>query len=254
LEEKNAAIAAQREEERETKRLASMQEVRPYDMAREKVAELLGQLRGKTADNLPKINEDASVDPSLEETRDKIAECKQMQADEIMALEAMIPEEDFVISNASKLPELKEKLEQMEIDSIAKHPPISYFIKLDIDDYRDANPADGEKNDSMDLNALLLLRVTLPSLYLNSSGEGTSPAPHWDFESVMVTDKKAYCSADKPLESLAWLNEDQIKQDMSKQAKEDLLPYPCVYEMAVTLLSENIFGYLNFYPHLLATK
>ena len=250
LEEKNAAIAAKREEEREMKRLASLQEVKPYDMAKDKLSEIMLQLREKETDNLPKVDTCSSAgDLNQEESnKEKIAECKQMQADEIMALEAMIPEEDFIVSNASKFSDLKEKLEQMDNDSVVKHPPISFLIKLDIDDYRYEK---GEGEADMALNALVLIRVTLPPLYLNSED---SQAPVWDFEYVMVTDKNAFCSADKPLESLAWLNESDIKEAMTKHAEEVLLPYPCVYEVAVTWLSENIFSYLNMYPHLLATK
>ena len=253
IEEKSAAIAAQRLEEREEKRLAALQEVKPYDRVKERVSEMLQELRDKEDDAIPKADTTNDIDLNDEEVQAKIAECKQMQLDEIMALEAMIPEEDCVISNASNIDELREKLEQFESDgdeatrsSIAKHPPISYIIKLEVDDYRDDTD-----DPEMDLNVILLLRVTLPPLYLNSEGSQT---PSWDFEYVMVSDKNVFCSADKSLETLAWLDEKGVKDGMNKQAEEDLLPYPCVYEVAVTWLSENIFGYLNMQSHLLATK
>lgn len=251
IEAKSAAIAADRLEEREQKRLAALQEVRPYDRVKEHVSKILKELRDKEDDVPPP---DADIDWNDEEVQAKVAECKQMQLDEIMALEAMIPEEEFVLSSVSDIEGLREKLEQYESDpddasvrsSIVKHPPISYIIKLEVDDYRD------EKDDpEIDLNVILLLRVTLPPLYLNSDG---SQAPNWDFNYVMVTDKNQYCSADKSLESLAWLDEQGIKDSMNKQAAEDLLPYPCVYEVAVTYLSETIFGYLTLQSHLLATK
>lgn len=246
-EEKLAAIAAKREEERELKRLASLQEVRPYDMARERLEEILQELRATDADVIPKLDNE---NPILhdEETQEKIAECKRMQLDEVMALEAMIPEYDFVVSRASKIAELEGKLEQMQYDSVASHTPLSYFIKLDIDNNQETS---GDGYSDMNLNVLVLLRVTLPPLYLNS--EGSSQVPQWSFEYVMVTDKDALCSADKPLESLAWLEEDKLKQAISKEAQENLLPYPCVFEMTQWLV-ENIFEYLKMHSHVLATK
>merc|ERR1712194_662255 len=113
------------------------------------------------------------------------------------------------------------------------------------DDYR------GDDNEhEMDLNVLILMRVTLPPLYLNSEGSQT---PVWEFLDVMVMDKKFFCSADKPLESLAWLDEQKLKDAMNSEAQESLLPYPCVYESVVTWLSENVYDYLNIQYHLLAT-
>ena len=76
--------------------------------------------------------------------------------------------------------------------------------------------------------------------------------PQWDFDTyVMVTDKNEYCSSDKPLESLAFLDVTKLQQDMSQHAHEELIPYPCVYEMTITWLSEHIFDYLTLHPHLL---
>ncbi|CAB9519740.1 expressed unknown protein [Seminavis robusta] len=246
-EEKAAAIAAQRTEEREQKRLAAMQEVKPYDRAKERLADMIQELRGSSGDPPKMISVE---DMDSEETLAKIAECKQMQLDEIMALEAMIPEEDFVMCHAEKVQELRDLLEDEADDAhdqIARQPPIAFYIRLEVDDYRDSNNDDNE----MDLNTMVLIRVTLPPLYLNSEG---SQEPIWNFDYVMVTDKNALCSADKPLESLAWLDEIKLKEALAKQAQEDLLPYPCVYELAVTWLSENIYDYLNMQSHLLATK
>lgn len=257
IEAKSAAIAADRLEEREQKRLAALQEVRPYDRVKEHVSTLLQELKDNGNDGPPPTmadNNEADIDWNDEEIQAKVAECKQMQLDEIMALEAIIPEEDFVLFSASDIEALREKLEQFEADpddaavrsSIVKHPPISYTIKLEVDDYRDTTD-----DPEMDLNAILLLRVTLPPLYLNSEGSQT---PIWDFDSyMMVTDKNAFCSADKSLESLAYLDEKGIKDSMNQEAAENLLPYPCVYEIAVTYLSENIFSYLTMQSYLLAT-
>eukprot|EP00977_Amphora_coffeiformis_P007458 scaffold1620_cov148-Amphora_coffeaeformis.AAC.3 len=257
-EEKAAALAAKREEERELKRLEALQEVQRYEQATEKFRELMEQLREKEMNEMPTLDL-SEIDLEDEGTQLKIVECRQMQLDEILALEAMIPEEDFVISLDSRLSELREKLEQLAENeengdvrsSIAKHPPISYYIRIEVDDYRDKVDEDDDDQPVQDLNAMALLRVTLPPLYLNADG---SQLPLWEFAHVMVTDKTEMCSADKPLESLAWLDLPRIQQDMSAKAREELLPYPAVYETAVTWLSENIFDYLNLHPHLLATS
>jgi hypothetical protein len=252
-EEKAAAIAAQRAEEREQKRLAAMQEVKPTDRAIERSTEILQELREKETDDPPNVNVD-SIDFNDEDTLAKIVECKQMQVDEIMALEAMVPEEDFVLCNGSRIDELREALELCDDDiamrqQIAKHPPLSFYIRLQLDDDQDA--AGDDVAAEMNLNAQIVVRGTLPPLYLNSDG---SQQPMWSFEYVMVTDKNQFCSADKPLESMAWLDEIKLKQGMEQKAEDELLPYPCVYELAVTWLSENIFQSLNMQSHLLATK
>jgi hypothetical protein len=252
-EEKVAAIAAQRAEEREQKRLAAMQEVKPYDRAKERSAEILKELREKETDDPPMFNDD-SIDFDDEGTLAKIVECKQMQLDEILALEAMVPEEDFVICNGSRITELREALDSCDDDStirrrIAKHPPLSFYIRLEVDDCH--IPAGDDLAAEIDWNVQILIRVTLPPLYLNSDG---SQQPMWSFEYVMVTDKNQYCSADKPLESMAWLDEIKLKQAMEKNAEEELLPYPCVYELAASWMSENVFQFLSIQSHLLVTK
>lgn len=251
-EEKAAAIAAQRLEEREQKRLAALEEVRPYDRVKEQTLEKLKEISDQ--DSIAKVDT-AEVDLGDEEIKAKIVECKQMQLDEILALEAMIPEEDFALCSSSRTDELREKLERYEAadggdetarSSIVSHPPISFIIRLEVDDNTDLT-GDPDVN----LNVNLLLQVTLPPLYLNSDG---SQKPYWNFQYVMVTDKNAFCSADKPLESLAWLDEKNVTKGMDEHAEEGLLPYPCVYELAVTWLSDHIFEFLTVQPHILATK
>jgi len=254
LELKAEERAAQRRAEVEEERLAKMEELRPYDRVQEKVAEKMEELRDQEfALKLESVG-DAGVDLNDEDTQVKIAECKRMQLDEILALEAMIPETDFMIYESSRVETLRELLDKYEADDsdeaarseIAQHPPITYLIKVEADDDRNL-PDDPE----MDLNVTILLQVTLPPLYLNSDG---SQKPQWKIQYVMVSDKNAYCSADKALDSLAWLNEKDLFEGMNQNAEEELLPYPCVYGVAVTWLSENIFSFLTMQSHLLATK
>jgi hypothetical protein len=250
------AATAKHEEERELKRLASLQEVRPYEQAKQKLFELALELQQKSlplpestltstlADSEPNINDSVTIE--LDELI-KIAECKEMQINEILSLEAMMPD-DFFVSTASNMPELQEKLDQLSeaepddetlLRSIANHPPISFFLKLEIDEEMCSSDL---SNGEMELVALILLRVTPPPLY-----PGSAP-PRWDFESVMVSDKLAMCSADKPLESLAFLDEKRLQQALLEQA-EEILPYPCVYEIGVTWLSEQVFEFLQLQAH-----
>lgn len=300
-EEKAASLASKRAEEREQKRLESLQEVKLYDKAKEKLSEIMQELRdSRENDELPAVEitgaDDDDEHEALHYHQERIVECKQMQVDELMALEAMmIPDEeddnnnDFFVSNASKLPELKDKLEQYNNNSggcdnddnissisasssslrlsIVNHPPISFYMKLEVDDYRGPTTMEDHNNEDnyMKLNAMILLRVTFPPMYLNNSSSSSSSSdgvdyshqsPIWDVEYVMVTDKLAMVSADKPLESLAYINKKELLlQAMNKHAQEDLLPYPCVYQVVCEWLSENIFEYLTMHPHvLLATK
>jgi hypothetical protein len=242
-EERSFAASAKHEEDRELKRLASLQEVRPYEQAKQKFVELALELQQQSL----RLLEADSFTTELElDEMNKIAECKETQIDEITALEAMIPE-DFLVSTESNLPKLQDKIDELKetepgdelLRSIAKHPPLSFLLKLELDDLGEIDSA----NPDMDLTALILLRVTLPPLY------PSSVPPRWDFEYVMVTDKLAMCSADKPLESLAWLDDKRLQQTMLEKAEEEILPYPCVYELGVMWLSEHVFEFLQIHSH-----
>lgn len=251
---KAVAASAKHEEEREVKRLASLQEVRPYEQAKQKLFELALELQQKPLPPLPlpestltlTLTDSDSNAIELDELT-KIAECKEMQINEILSLEAMMPE-DFLVSTASNVPELQQKLDALnETDpgdetllcSIAKHPPVSFILKLEIDEQSNTTDL---SNGEMELVTLILLRVTPSPLYPSSA------PPRWDFESVMVIDKLAMCSADKPLESLAFLDEKRLQQALLDKA-EEILPYPCVYELGVTWLSEQVFEFLQLQAH-----
>jgi hypothetical protein len=248
--EKAAAVSAKHEEERELKRLASLQEVRPYEQAKQKLSELALELQQSTLiSTLNNSDHNDSVAIELDELM-KIAECKETQINEIIALEAMIPD-DFYVSTASNMSELQHKLDELSqgepddetlLRSIADHPPLSFLLKLEIDEI-----STDISNGEMELVALILLRVTPPPLYPSYSAP-----PRWDLEYVMVTDKQAMCSADKPLESLAFLDEKRLQQALLEKAEEEILPYPCVYELGVTFLSEQVFEFLKIHPHALA--
>jgi hypothetical protein len=169
----------------------------------------------------------------------QIAECKQMQLDEIMALEAIFADtEEFLVSEASSSEDLREKMEEYRMDeekevllrSVAEHPPVSLYLQLAID------------GDS-DLVAYVLLHVTYPPLY--PLGGST---PYYEIDYFMVTDQTAVCSADKPLESLAYLEETALR-DALKTESGQILPDPCVYEVAVSWLTDNLFDFVIMHTH-----
>lgn len=251
LDEKSAALAAQREKEREEKRAAAVQEVRPYDRAKQKCYELLQKLRAE--DSCTSFQScESSNEPTDGALLTKRLECRRLQMDEIIALEALLAAEDFALSSFTDLTELQEILDECAKDhrnagKIAKENDVSFFILLDVDDTLHGSEED------FHLNCLMILQITLPPYYLNSDEE-PSEVPLWSFRQVIVTDKNSFCSADKPLESLAWLDEERIKEAMSEFARNELLPYPCVYEVAFNWLSEHVFEYLNLHPHLLVRE
>jgi hypothetical protein len=257
LDEKSAALATQREEEREQKRLASLQEVRPYDRAKDKCQACLRRWRvsenetGGDALKFDQAQPTQSINVDDEGIHHRLAECKRMQLDEITALEALIDPDDFCVFDATTVSNLRHKLElKVELlPWILDQPPLSFVIFIEVDDYRERSADD----EDMMLNALVLLRVTLPPLYLDSAND-VGQLPLWDFDHVMVTNKNMFCSTDKPLESLAWLDTKSILQAMSQFAQDELMPYPCVYEVAVTWLSEHIFDYFHMHPHLSITS
>lgn len=289
-EEKAEAVSARRREEKERLRVEAAREVRPYDRAKERAAQMMEERRSRR-DTFPSTerDDDGKDHVAVGETLQRVAECRRLQMDELLALGAMFPpdSDDFVPSKASRLDELERLLEALDdagggsisdggdettLAAIARHPPPTFWIKLEVDDPRSCGggtaATDDDDNDdgggggsgdddndddgAMDLNAVLVFRVTLPPLYLDGTGEGPQPPqmPTWTFEYVMVTDRRQFCSADRALESLAWLDEGKLKVAMAREAEEVLLPYPCVYELSVPWLKEHVFEYLHMQPHL----
>jgi hypothetical protein len=244
VEERAAVVNAKRAEERERER--SEQVVKPHEQARERLKELA--LQHAVA---PLVHETTTTTTTTTSDMDlsqmkQIAECKQMQLDEIMALEAIfVDTEEFLVSEASSSEELREKIEAYEMDeeneallqSVVEHPPVSLYLQLTIDD-----------TNNSDLAASVLLHATYPPLY--PLGGST---PQFEISYFMVTNQTTVCSADKPLESLAYLEETKL-QDAFKMEAEQILPDPCVYEVAVSWLPENLFGCVTMHTHLQHVK
>jgi hypothetical protein len=78
-------------------------------------------------------------------------------------------------------------------------------------------------------------------------------APSFDFKYVMVTDAQEVCGIDKAPVTLAYMDEVGLRQELLAQSNE-VLPYPCIYEVASTYLTENLFNYMQMQTHALLAR
>jgi len=226
--EKAASIkAAAREAEKEERR---NRKVKPHELAQDRMLEIVKNLQATSSVVIFEEEESNNSKESIME----IKECKEMQLDEVMALEAIYADtNDFLVSDSSRLEDLREIREilfaddddQNSIESFIQHPPISFYIQFRIDDYRE----DTETS----LVAYIILSVSLPPRYPMGA------TPRFELSDIMIVDKTDLCSPDKTLETLAFLDQEKLLDDLRKQA-EMVLPDPCVYE-AATWLTENVF-------------
>lgn len=235
-EERAAQAAAKREEERLRER--AEQFVKPHEQANERLHEIALEL---AAMSLPTDLEQTNASNMDVSEMKLCAECKQMQLDEVMALEAIFTDTDnFLVAEASNLDGLRDLMEEYQMDeenetllrSIVEHQPVSLYLQQTIDDIN-----------SPDIVASVLLHITYPQLY----PLGGSP-PLMDVSYFMVTDRTVVCSPDKPLESLAYLEEVKLQEAFATESQQ-LLPDPSVYEVAVTWLPENLFQFVTMHTH-----
>jgi hypothetical protein len=174
----------------------------------------------------------------------QITECKGMQLDTLMTLKAIFADADeYRVCEATRLEDLRQAHESFLEDeynetvlkSLVGHPEASFTIQFTVpNEMGILNNAD-----DMELYALVVLHMTLPPKYPN-----TAPTIQIVHDWCMVTDKNAVCSPDKPLEMLAFWDESKLQAALAEEIK-GILPYPCVYEVGVTWLTESIFNYLE---------
>ena len=239
--ERQQYLDEQREVEKERAKLEQL--VRPYDLAIGRLAKIASEEQNNNNNNnirakqstTSKDGQNKNTAPDLD--LDQVCECRQMQLDEILALEAIYDGADMEplsFLTASRLEDHRKTIEEWQLDesnealkkTVRDLPPISFTLKLIFE------------NDD-ELACLMLLRVTFPPLYPLYE----SQTPNFNVVDCMVVDKSAVCNSNKPLESLGRLQEDEFIQAMESQALE-LHGMPCVYEIVATWLPEegNIFS------------
>mmetsp|Transcript_45277 Transcript_45277/g.109601 ORF Transcript_45277/g.109601 Transcript_45277/m.109601 type:complete len:255 (+) Transcript_45277:3027-3791(+) len=223
-EERVKKIEEKRREEKEQQKLADV--VKPHEQSLERMVALSKKIQQeKQKDSIGETNYNEVANLKT------IAECKQSQLDEIMALEAMCTDEEFRISEGCELDNLRNKMEELDesdetaLRSIARHPSISFTLQMTIED-------EAER----DMVAHVLMSLEFPNLYPLDDAK-----PRFKVSYFMVTDTSAVCNANKPLESLGFLDESNLIDSIDSEA-ETLLPYPCVYEITSTWLPENLFS------------
>mmetsp|Transcript_3869 Transcript_3869/g.5773 ORF Transcript_3869/g.5773 Transcript_3869/m.5773 type:complete len:324 (+) Transcript_3869:346-1317(+) len=251
-----AAAAKRREEERQKAAKQQLLVQKPYQQAKSRLQELATLVAQK--DNNNNNNIDANVG---EEEWNNVAQCKEMQLDELAAVEAMYGLEEgvFMLHSGIDLEELRENIEEWQSDqdnhdllrAVVEYPPISFTLQLDIEDCCPAATTtaadDGTTTTtSKNLRAQLLLHVVFPPLYPLVS----CAPPVFDILDFYVTDPEEVCNADKALRSLAHCDQTKVIQDMEQQAREELLPDPCIYELTTTWLADHLKDYVTVMGHL----
>lgn len=271
--ERAAAYSQSKKEERQRRK--AIPRVRPFLQAREARLEKTLQLQQQEELELEQVQ--PTYEDMTEETKKLVAECKAMQVQEIFALQAILVEEnEFSVTQASRLEELSEAVELYQMDeenedllqAVVDHPPLQLLLQLDLvldlppllkngngnnnSSSNNANEEEGqEKNDEEDnesgddeLVAVLLLRITLPGTYPLQPLKSMALSP-WRTEVAydLVTNRNNTCRADKPLVSLAHLDETQFQTALAAEARDHVLPDPAVYEVAVTWLTEHATGF-----------
>lgn len=178
----------------------------------------------------------------------EIALCREMQLDEIEALDAIytgsdeyrIREDANVELLRSKIGEWQESSDEAILNDIMQHPPLSFTLELNIQDENDVLAASSAGIG--DPVATILLQVVLPLAYPESA------LPHIEVAYFAVTDRSAQINADKALESLVHLEEERLLQELREQARQ-IVPMPCIYELAATWLTDHLFEFCKLRTH-----
>jgi hypothetical protein len=241
LEDKLSVIAEKRAEER--RQQLHIPKIKPHEQAQKKMSELAFKHQAETTTT----KSFARIDESDLSELQIICQCKEMQLSELMALEAIFADtEEYLVAASSELESLQEKMEAYQADeenetalrSVANHPPISIILQLTVPDDSQIMTEDG-----LELITSLLLRVTLPPTYPLVT-ESPESSPHFEVVYFMCADNLEEVNADKPIESMAFLDEVQLLEAFQKECHL-LLPDLSVYEVASSWLCENLANFLS---------
>ena len=226
----------ERELKKEQARLDDM--VRPYDKAIDKMKELESKFHELQINNNKKETESSSCSNNHDENdleqMNSICESKQLQLDEVLALDAIYADMDKLkVSEACQLQELQSKLDSWQMEDgdiidlqkvIVDHPTIIYTLKRSIEDPQDD-----------DWIIHLLVVVDYPPCYPIS----TTP-PILTIQWYLITKQSLVVPSNKPLVSCGVLDEGRLLKAIAKEAQE-LEGMPVVYELFDTWLNDHIF-------------
>merc|ERR1711862_1017534 len=123
---------------------------------------------------------------------------------------------------------------------IVEHPPSTCLLQLIVDGTIDEAENDNGNGNVEELTAILLLRVNFPLLYPFDE----SSLPIFNIEYFICTDRNMLCTPDKPLDSLAHLDEIKLKKALVEEARQ-MLPDPCVYMVVTACLVERLFEFIK---------
>jgi len=237
----SAAIAAAKEEER----LNSLALVAPSESAKLRMEKLVQGLHEKPI-QLQSSCIDDNNDP---EEKRKVFECKQLQLDEIMALEAIfLDSNDFQMFQACSKDELQSYVEtyqededEIVLNSIVKHPSLAFTLSMTVDDNRESK---SQEDEDLELVASVVLQIILPDLY-----PLYNMTPNIEIHDIMVTSKTADpIRPDKTLDSLVHVDMNELNSQL-RQACAEILPDLCVYEVTNSWLSEHLFDFVELRTH-----
>ena len=229
----------ERELKKEKARLDDM--VRPHDKAIDKMKELESKFHEQINNNKETGSDSCSNnnhDENYLEHRNSICESKELQLDEVLALDAIYADINTLkVSEACQIQELQSKLDSWQMEDgdtidlqkvIVDHPTIIYTLKRSIEDPQDD-----------DWIIHLLVVVKYPPSYPIS----TTP-PILKIQWYLVTKQSLVVPSNKRLVSCGALDEGGLLSAIAKEAKE-LEGMPVVYELLDTWLNDHIFDYIQ---------